>query len=445
MTSGISEEGGQVWVPPRKANECGAGISGAGPRELLFDEFWREGELAMMFGPAGAGKSLLAVQLGDTIARGRDIEGFRMEAGRRKVLYVDLALGDAQFFSRYSRSRKSLHRFSENFYRGRPQSANDLCDWVEAAVAEGGFRVVIIDDLGAVKSTHDGTRETLPVMRRLKRLTEETGVSVLVLACSETAARERIVSERDLWRSRVLCTAADSVFAIGPKRGGKAGERYIIQTRSRNALQFSAPNSAPPARIGETESGMIGLVFEGPSAADMDAITQNHIRFVKAGRDHGMTFKAIAKELKIPKTRAVRLLKLWTPALGELDFIDDDYDDEEDYENYDYDCDHVDCDDPDCPNLRWGAQAGAQDPDAAAAQNAAPSSAEPILAGPQRLTVYDLKHGTDAYGRPIYIAKQDERGKPTVWYQFQDGTKLRYRRTFNGGINIDRLDTSEFL
>ena len=69
---------------------------------MLFGEFWREGELAMLFGAAGAGKSVLAMQIADSIARGRGIEAFKMEVKRQKVLYVDLVFSDTQFQMRYS-------------------------------------------------------------------------------------------------------------------------------------------------------------------------------------------------------------------------------------------------------------------------------------------------------------------------------------------------------
>src|SRR5687767_10426713 len=85
--------------PPRlrKANECVAEGKRAKPQAPLFDEFWREGELAMLFGASGAGKSLLAVQIADALARGTPLDGFVMPRSRRKVLYVDLDLSDAQF------------------------------------------------------------------------------------------------------------------------------------------------------------------------------------------------------------------------------------------------------------------------------------------------------------------------------------------------------------
>src|SRR5688572_29927954 len=86
----------------RRVNECISGLGDCSGGEQLFDGFWREGELALMLGPAGAGKSVLAVQIADALARGCGMEGFQMPAGRRKVLYVDLAFSDRQFGERYS-------------------------------------------------------------------------------------------------------------------------------------------------------------------------------------------------------------------------------------------------------------------------------------------------------------------------------------------------------
>src|SRR5690349_19987226 len=40
------------------------------PRPLL-GELWQEGELAILFGAVGCGKSTLAIQLAESIARGR--------------------------------------------------------------------------------------------------------------------------------------------------------------------------------------------------------------------------------------------------------------------------------------------------------------------------------------------------------------------------------------
>ena len=83
----------------------------AGQPQMLFDTFWREGELALLFGEAGAGKSLLAMQLARTLAVGGDIPWFVMEAAAGKTLYVDLSMSDRQFASRNSyRDRNGKER-----------------------------------------------------------------------------------------------------------------------------------------------------------------------------------------------------------------------------------------------------------------------------------------------------------------------------------------------
>ncbi|HSU26569.1 MAG TPA: AAA family ATPase, partial [Pyrinomonadaceae bacterium] len=153
---------------PQKANECLANIAArtAAEPEMLFDEFWREGELAMMFGASGTGKSILAVQIGEALARGRALDGFRMPRTRRqKVLYVDLDTSAKRFRTRYSTPsvdgalEPRLYRFAENFYRDTPPSIGKLIEWLREMVRERGFRVVIIDSLAAVRTATDGAKE----------------------------------------------------------------------------------------------------------------------------------------------------------------------------------------------------------------------------------------------------------------------------------------------
>src|SRR6476469_7132343 len=71
---------------PKRVGESLADVPAA-PSICVFDAFWREGELALMFGPSGVGKSLLAVQVADALASGRGIDGFEMPAARHNVLY----------------------------------------------------------------------------------------------------------------------------------------------------------------------------------------------------------------------------------------------------------------------------------------------------------------------------------------------------------------------
>src|SRR6187401_2800167 len=59
--------------------------------EELFGPLWRVGEVALLSGPRGVGKSILAVQIAESIARGRPVLPMpRGKSPRRgeKVLYV---------------------------------------------------------------------------------------------------------------------------------------------------------------------------------------------------------------------------------------------------------------------------------------------------------------------------------------------------------------------
>ncbi|MFN0279134.1 MAG: AAA family ATPase [Pyrinomonadaceae bacterium] len=44
------------------------------PKQQLFGHLWRTGELAVLFGESGAGKSILAIQIAESIARGKRLE-----------------------------------------------------------------------------------------------------------------------------------------------------------------------------------------------------------------------------------------------------------------------------------------------------------------------------------------------------------------------------------
>jgi hypothetical protein len=304
--------------PPRKANECIAAIKDLLPPEPLFDEFWREGELALLFGASGSGKSILAVQIADALARGRAIDGFIMPTGRKKVLYVDLELSDKQFGTRYTKFENGSARkysFTDNFHRDRPPLLDNLAGWLRDMIVQRRVRTVVIDSLAAVKQSSNGTRETLELMRQLRQITHEFDVSILVITDSAEPPRSSLVSQRDLGRSRVLCSPADAVFAIGadPKR---ADEKCILQTRVRNAPLVWNASNAPRCRIRRNDAGLLALEFDERFRTDADIEKRELIRRIKTMRDDtGKSFREIAGELGSSRSTCERLYKKWTPSM----------------------------------------------------------------------------------------------------------------------------------
>jgi RecA-family ATPase len=56
--------------------------------KMLFGEFWFEGELCILFADTNLGKSILAVQIGNSISKGEQIKGFQMETQKQPILIL---------------------------------------------------------------------------------------------------------------------------------------------------------------------------------------------------------------------------------------------------------------------------------------------------------------------------------------------------------------------
>ena len=370
-----------------------------------------------------------------------------------------LQFSDHQFGERYSyftpnaRLQKTF-KFPENLYRDRPKAPEELCEWLEAVLRGNRFGAVIIDDLSAVKRTHDGVRETLAVMRRLKKLCVESGVAILAIAACDTPRPGRRVSERDMGRSRVLCGVADGVFALGPRADGGDGQ-CLVQLRSRNANIFWTERNAPVGNIERLENGMLGFRFDKRFRPYIDDATFDLINRIRAMRETGKAFKAIAEELGISKTRAFELNGKWIPSMEERkeeeeefeefdDEEEDNFDDEEE-ESFDEDEDE-DEDETELSEAKNITPAKTERTQISPSVEDTPSVIPPLLHGPERVSVYDLKRGFNSSGEEIFIEAEDnDTGRQKVWYKFdRKGIKVKSVRD-SSGITSTRLGPTEFL
>lgn len=305
-------------------------------RELLFDELWAKGELAILFGEPGIGKSLLAMQLADALTRGRPIVEFlKMPETPLKVLYVDLVLNDAQFCGRYTREAGDgeirTYEFSEELMYDRPPEGADVAEWIRNAVEANPLDIVIVDDLSVVSLTDDGTRERLHLLLELRRLSRVHGLSVLVLADSWPSGYE-LTTEAALRRGRVLCNYADSVFTIDSL--DEMDLRMIVQTRSSGGARFWTENNRLYGRVSQMASGLLGLVF--PNCDPKKNGLPDQILRIKELRDENkMTFRDIAEYLELSKSSVHRLYSMWKPDMVDVEVEEDDeaYKVEEDEED----------------------------------------------------------------------------------------------------------------
>lgn len=100
----------------RPANEWIEVAKKKPPQKKLLGTLLFENEICILFADTNLGKSILAVQIGESISSGRRISPFELEAPPQKALYIDFELTDMQFLNRYTEG--DLHyKFHSNFYR----------------------------------------------------------------------------------------------------------------------------------------------------------------------------------------------------------------------------------------------------------------------------------------------------------------------------------------
>lgn len=210
---------------------------------MLFDGFWFENELCILFADTNLGKSVLAVQIADSISRNQHIHGFQMQAGKQVVLYLDCELSDKQFEQRYSNNYKNHYRFSTSLIRAEIDSDSEvpekmsfetfLSESLERAIVTTSARILIIDNVTYLRTETERAKEALPLMKHLKSLKSKYNLSILILAHTPKRDISKPLTRNDLQGSKMLINFCDSAFAIGESFKDK-GVRYIKQIKARN-------------------------------------------------------------------------------------------------------------------------------------------------------------------------------------------------------------------
>jgi len=210
--------------------------------QTLFGEFWFEGELCILFADTNLGKSILAVQIGNSISRAEEIPGFKLESPSQPVLYFDFELSDKQFENRYSNNFTDHYKFNDNFIRVEINPDAEMSEELsfedclnhslERAIFETGATVLINDNLTYLKNETERAKDALPLMKHLKALKNKYGLSILALAHTPKRDFSKPITRNDLSGSKTLMNFCDSAFAIGESQKDK-GIRYVKQIKVR--------------------------------------------------------------------------------------------------------------------------------------------------------------------------------------------------------------------
>ncbi|MCR8561610.1 AAA family ATPase [Mucilaginibacter sp. BJC16-A38] len=314
--------------------------------KMLLGELWHQGELCMLFADTNIGKSILAVQIGESIARGQSLAPFACQAPPARVLYIDFELGQSlapfacqapparvlyidfelsktQFGLRYSQGDED-HQFSDNFFRAQynflpdpPPNVDEnelLIAGIEYKINQVKASVLIIDNITCLRGGTENSAVALALMKSLKALKNDHNLSILVLA--HTPKRRNAtqpISSDDLHGSKLLVNFADSAFAIG-KSTLDNELCYLKQIKQRNTRQRYGHDNVCLCRI-QKPGAFLHFAFEGHSPERLHLLTRTATdrlqlaRKITALSAKGFSQRDIANQLGIGLATVNRLLR----------------------------------------------------------------------------------------------------------------------------------------
>ena len=266
-------------------------------------------ENTVIFAASNVGKSILATQIGEDIAR------------QEKVLYLDLELADKQFQMRYTDpDTGSIHIFPSNFMRAEIEPElivgadleQEILDSVEEA-AKGGTKFFVIDNISFICNDSEKGVTAGQFMMKLIRLKKKYHLTIIVVAhCPKRRGWEPI-TQNDLAGSAKLINFFDAGIALA--RSAKDPRlRYLKQVKVRTGeYLYDADNVIILDAV--KDDGFLKFEIQGygkedehlknrESSDDYDEI-QEVLRLQKEGK----TIREIARDLDMASTTVYRRLK----------------------------------------------------------------------------------------------------------------------------------------
>ncbi|MDF2434470.1 MAG: hypothetical protein JWP44_4101 [Mucilaginibacter sp.] len=292
--------------------------------KMLFGEFWYEGELCILFADTNAGKSVLAVQLGNSLAGREQLAPFGLESDQANVVYLDFELSGKQFQARYTHNEVT-YNFNKGFYRAEFNPAADMPynfktydeymnGAIEYAIKSTGADVVIIDNITCLRSGTERASDALPLMKHLKALKTKYQLSILVLAHTPKRNPAKPITRNDLQGSKMLINFCDSAFAIG-QSSGDPGLRYLKQVKQRTTHEVYGEDNVCLFRIIKPLNFLkyefVGYAREGahllkPSARERELLKARVTELVAQGHSQ----RQISTMLNIGLATVNRLLNI---------------------------------------------------------------------------------------------------------------------------------------
>ena len=297
---GAPVDGGGFHV--ERMNQCIDDAHQLPPLVSLYPDIVLEGDLCIIFGQSGIGKTIFAMQIARYIA----------ENGKR-LLYVDCEMTPRQLGNRYE-----TPNFPPTFLRAemdREHPAEDVLKGIEEVAVANHVEVVFIDNITALGQSLDRSADAGALMASLNTLKKKYNWTLVVLNHVPKMFSGNVpLSLSAMQGSAKINQLIDDAIGLA-QSCIDSNLVYVKQCKWRNGeLTMGADHVAVYERC-KDEDGNLGFISRGfgTEQEHLSIENSNEREEMKARvrelSNKGMTQTAIAEQLGISQSKVSRLLK----------------------------------------------------------------------------------------------------------------------------------------
>lgn len=288
----------------------------------LWGNYWQSGQLCIMAGDMGVGKSTLAIQLAKALAVGTGLLDKENEMPPQKVLFVGFELSARDVAMRYGSGDVAENFMCANlnadaFASGRSTAGERLINQLGGMVDETGAEVVIIDQPDRLHLTPGMWNY---FMLKLNELKVRKGLSILLTLNNKPRNLSKAPTVGSIYKSNLLAPHADSIITVAPHCRTE-GLRYIKILKNNGGPL--ALNTLPDVFEIVLQNDCFLLQPRGNEQEEKvllpTAAERRNTKIMKAERmwREGMELKAIAEAMELPE----RTVRRWVYVRGLLSEI----------------------------------------------------------------------------------------------------------------------------
>lgn len=277
--------------------------------KMYFNDLIVEYENTVLFASSNVGKSILATQIAEDIAK------------REKVLYVDLELSSKQFQMRYTdKATGKAHTFPANFKRAEidPELLlgvnleQEILNSIEEAAIQG-TRFFVIDNITFICNGPESGVKAALFMKQLIRLKKKYSLTTIVIAHTPKRRNWKPITQNDLAGSAKLINFFDAGIALA-RSANDSNLRYLKQVKVRTGEFLYDADNVLIMDVNK-DDGFLKFDILGTgneedhlNALEGGAVADELISILKMQKQ-GMTVREIAEVLNIGKSTVQRRIE----------------------------------------------------------------------------------------------------------------------------------------